>query len=132
MSFLENVSSTLSKGAGKVKYAAELTKLNGAIASNRKKMRRLYREIGEMYMELYAGCEHEELSALCDEVREHEEAIAALEKDIKRVKGIVICPECGAELGLESRYCNICGSELPIPDEAIELQEEKEEKEEEE
>ncbi len=120
MSFISNLGSKITKGgqavSSGVKYAADLAKLNAGISSQKKKINELYAAVGEKYVELHAREPEEALAAYIDDIAECKREMARLNDEIKKVKGVAICPYCESEIVSESRFCNICGKELPVAD----------------
>ena len=57
----------------------------------------------------------EYVEAPVEEVRRAEAAIREMKDAIFRLKGVQICPACGAELPAGGAFCNSCGAKLPEP-----------------
>lgn len=87
-------------------------KLEGKIAEQQKKIKRLKKEIGNLVIvRLEAGDE------MCPEIMERfqaileaREEIESLEKGRKIVK--IVCPSCGTKTSAKMNYCGKCGSAL--------------------
>ena len=87
------------KAADRTKDAAELVKLNVAIAGEQKEIDKNYRAIGEWFVSEYEG-------EIPDAVREAVEAVNASKAKIAGKK----CPICGAES--DSKFCPQCGAPM--------------------
>ena len=102
----------------KAKDAAELTKINVAIAGEQRTIDKTYRAIGEWYVSEYEG-------EIPDAIRELVEAVAAAKAKIAEleaskpskeeapaaeVASLKVCPICGAQAG--SKFCPQCGAPM--------------------
>lgn len=104
----------------KSKEMAEITRLNVEISGLGQKQRELYTKLGE-YL-----AQHEDLLPAEDQtVGECMESLGEIREKLERahqqlldVKKCSICPNCGAEVGLTSKFCDRCGT--PIDRSALE------------
>ena len=107
------------KAADRAKDAAELVKINVAIAGEQKEIDKGYRAIGEWFANEYEGEIPEAIQAVVDAVSTSKAKIAELEAS-KPVKEEVpveeetsagkACPICGAES--DSKFCPQCGAPM--------------------
>ena len=105
------------KAADRTKDAAELVKLNVAIAGEQKEIDKNYRAIGEWFVSEYEG-------EIPDAVREAVEAVNAAKAKIAELENSrpvreetepeapagKKCPICGAES--DSKFCPQCGAPM--------------------
>ncbi len=122
---LDNISEKLQKtgkeAVSKTKDLAEIAKLTLAEKKEKRRIATAYARIGREYVRLYAD--------KGDRIMPEEfEAIEAAEAEIKNIcariralKGIVLCPKCGAELDEDVQYCDKCGAVNTAKDEAAAL-----------
>lgn len=117
MAFFENLGkkiSDASQGAAQqAKNFSEVTKLNGSISEKEKKISQLYRAIGEAY---YAQHKDDPAAEESEKIEEITTLTAEIEKcrnEINKIKGIVKCPNCGAEVSVGAVFCSTCGSKMP-------------------
>jgi len=106
--------------ADKAKDAAELTKLNVAIAGEQREIDKSYRAIGEWFVNEYEGEIPAAVRDLVDAVAASKAKIAELEESKANVKednavpvksvALKKCGICGAES--DSRFCPKCGAPL--------------------
>ena len=102
----------------------ELPKLENVNAANRRmsELREELRGLGAV--NLHAVEEYQTLKERCDfltsqleDVKKAEESlrdiIRQLTEQLNRLKGIVICPQCGREASREEKFCAGCGTRLP-------------------
>ena len=101
------------KAIQKTKDTADSAKLTVAIAEEEKKIRNTYQEIGKLYMQRHRNDCEEEFAVLIATVITSENKIADCRKELLELKGVVICPKCGAEQQAQSAFCSACGSPLP-------------------
>ena len=119
MSFLDQLGKKLSdtgqEAATKARNFAEVTRINGLISDTERRISRLYGEIGQSYYERHkddpAAEEAERISAILSAYGE----IAQYQEQIKQIKGVEQCPNCGAEVAAGSAFCNACGAKLVPP-----------------
>lgn len=117
MAFWEQMGKKISDAgqgaAQQAKNFSEVTKLNSSISEKEKKISQLYLAIGEAY---YAQHKDDPSAEQLDKVGEVKALAAEIEKcrnEINRIKGIVKCPNCGAEVSAGSAFCNSCGTKMP-------------------
>lgn len=117
MSFFDNIGSKASAAgqaaAEKARNFAEVNRLNGVISDHEKRISRLYFEIGQSYYERHKGDpEAEELERIAA-ITDTNEKIAVCREQIKTLKGVEKCPNCGADVQNGSQFCNNCGTRMP-------------------
>lgn len=106
------------KAADRTKDAAELVKLNVAIAGEQKEIDKNYRAIGEWFVSEYEGEIPDALREAVEAVNASKARIAELEaskppKDESIQEDEVAgkkCPICGAES--DSKFCPQCGAPM--------------------
>lgn len=103
----------------KAKDAAELAKINMAIAGEQREIDKNYRTIGEWYVTEYSGEIPEAVKDLVDAVTASKEKIAGLEASKPKkdqepeaapVTSMKKCPICGTVS--DSKFCPQCGAPL--------------------
>ena len=117
MSFFDNIGSKASAAgqaaAEKARNFAEVNRLNGVISDHEKRISRLYFEIGQSYyMRHKDDPEAEELERIAA-ITDTNEKIAVCREQIKTLKGVEKCPNCGADVQNRSQFCNNCGTRMP-------------------
>ena len=117
MSFFDNIGSKASAAgqaaAEKARNFAEVNRLNGVISDHEKRISRLYFEIGQSYYERHKDDpEAEELERIAA-ITDTNEKIAVCREQIKTLKGVEKCPNCGADVQNGSQFCNNCGTRMP-------------------
>ncbi len=111
----ETVTDTSKMVAQKAKDMAEVTKLNGQISTEEIKIKEAYLAIGKRYFEENMG---EVSDAYINDftiINEAKARISELQEQIKTIKGVFSCPNCGAEVTTESAFCSSCGAKIEAP-----------------
>ncbi len=84
------------------------------IASLKSKREKDYAQLGEIYFELIKDSTDldDAVRNLVDAIREKNEEIARLNEDIQNAKNKRVCPNCNANIDINSAFCNSCGTKL--------------------
>ena len=115
----KKVKETASVAGEKAKDAAELAKINVAIAGEQREMDKHFRAIGEWFVNEYSGEIPEAVKDLVEAVAASKEKIAELEaskpgKDEPAAEepksALKTCPICGAQS--DSKFCPQCGAPM--------------------
>ena len=115
----KKVKETASVAGEKAKDAAELAKINVAIAGEQREIDKNFRAIGEWFVNEYSGEVPEAVKDLVEAVAASREKIAELEaskpgKDEPAAEepksALKTCPICGAQS--DSKFCPQCGAPM--------------------
>lgn len=119
MAFFEDIGkkvSQTSQGAiRKTKIMAETSKINSQISAEKRTISDNFMKLGERYFELFGENPDENLAVFVTAVREAQQRIADFEEQIKKLKGVECCPNCGAEVMEGALFCTGCGTKLEAP-----------------
>ena len=117
MAFFENLgrkaSETTAKAMQKAQELSEISKLNGQIADEEKRLNVLYYQIGKLYVSVHGSDNEQDFSGMVSAVFEGEKKILNYKKQIQDLKGVQRCEHCGAEVPKGAAFCNACGSPMP-------------------
>lgn len=120
MAFFDALSKSLTKtGQGamqKTKDATEVVRINREIDRMENEISILYSKIGIEYYKAHANDSNCEAAELVHEVTRLRQAIYSSKETIKRIRGIVKCPNCGAEIPNNVLFCGSCGFRMPRQD----------------
>ena len=116
MSFLDQLGKKVSdagKGvAQQTKNLTEIARLTSVIDTEEKMVAQSYTQIGKTYYENHKNDPDAECAAQIALVNKSLEKIAQWREQIQRIKGIVKCPQCGAEIPYGSQFCGVCGTKI--------------------
>lgn len=122
MAFFEQLGKRLTDAgqsvAQQTKNLADVTQLNSAISDKERKISQLCLSIGQQYYESHKDDLTAEYRELLDEINDLYAEIAEKREKIKQIKGVVKCPNCGADVPLNAAFCNACGAKIERDDAA--------------
>ncbi len=101
----------------------EVRQLNNKVSDTKKQINNLYTEIGKKLYEQYKEAPFSGFETEIETINEKSDLIEELKEQIRKVKGVVLCPCCNMEVGEKERFCSNCGNKMPEvvnPDEADE------------
>jgi rubrerythrin len=93
------------------KTFADVTRLSNLVAEEQKRMTSFYMQIGKKYYEQTFAQPEQSYAELFASVEDSMNKISELRLEILKAKEIQICPSCGAETPITSRFCSSCGYE---------------------
>ena len=109
----EKITQTSQSAAHKTKIAAETLKLKSMISEEEKNINNIYQQIGKMYYETFGdNTEQPFVGQLITKIKDSEEKISTYEDQVKKLKGITNCENCGGDVQEEAPYCGSCGSAM--------------------
>ena len=102
----------------KTKDTAETIKLNGLISDEEKRITNFFNEIGRTYFELHADSYEPTFEQMILGIKESQAKIENYSEQVKRLKGVVRCPNCGGEVPYGAPFCSSCGSKMNVQNSA--------------
>lgn len=106
--------SDASQGAiAKTKDFADVAKLNSNISDEERRINNAYQQMGELYFERHPEDFEDCFTEHYAVIRESLSKITDYRKQITNIKGVVKCPNCGAEVPKDSAFCSACGTQVP-------------------
>lgn len=116
MAFFEDIGKKISQvsqsAVGKGKELVDIAKINLAISDEEKKIEDSYKAIGKLFVEKIGLKAEGEFKSFVEAVQDAEAKIGEYKRQIKDIKGIVVCPKCAAELQADAIFCNVCGVKI--------------------
>ena len=116
MAFFEKLSETVTNTGvavgGKAKELTEIAKIKNAIATEERKIKEQYEEIGKLYVEKYAENEDALFQENIKKIKESKRKIEEKNLELNKVKQVKVCPACGAKVSEESAFCSNCGTKV--------------------
>lgn len=117
MAFFENLtkkaSETTAKAMQKAQELSEITRINGLISDEEKKINTAYCEIGKLYVSVHGADGEEGFDGMVDAIHEAEKKIEEHKTQLHIVKGVERCEQCGAEVQRGVAFCSCCGAAMP-------------------
>lgn len=110
----ESISSKSRSVVQKAKDATEAAGLNSQINALDGRLRELYEQLGRAYFAAQGGAT-EEMAGLVQQIRDTLDEQDALREQVKKVRGITCCENCGRELTPGTAFCPECGTKVPEP-----------------
>jgi len=110
----KKISQTTQDVVQKTKDTTETLKLNNMISDEEKRIKNLYTEIGKAYFELHSDSCEEALKPYIDGIKDAHAKIGEYSEQVKRLKGIGKCPNCGADVPNTAPFCTNCGLKMNI------------------
>ena len=118
MTFFDKMSETISSKskdvAKKAKEIAEVTSLNSKISAQQDLIAKTHKELGAFLCEHQEDWKEQDITGFFDGVETAKTEILRLQDEIRKVKGVKLCPGCGKEIGNEAAFCPFCGTPAPI------------------
>lgn len=122
----KKASETYQVAKEKTTTLSEELKLKSKANSLEEKNYQIFAEIGEIvYNELQAGrdVDKEQILPKVDDITLNKNELEKLRAQIRELKNIKKCINCGAELGKDASFCSKCGTAQPVK-EKVEIKKE--------
>ena len=124
MAFFEELGKKISQvgyaTVQKTKELADVSKINLSISEEERKLNDLYMQIGKKYVELHMDTPEDEFVELLEQIYTGKEKILSLKSEIEKIKGVICCENCGAEISEKSGFCSNCGAKIELKAEVLE------------
>lgn len=124
MDFMNSIDNALNKAKDvfdvackKTGEAVTVQKQKFDISSLKNQCDKDFCKLGKIYFETIKNnteFDNEEISELVNDVKEKQEKIEELKKEILDAKNKRVCPNCNANIDASSVYCNSCGAKVII------------------
>jgi ribosomal protein L40E len=99
--------------AHQAKSFADVTRINSELAGKERQIAQLYQTIGKLYYERHRDDPAPEFQEEVTAIKTLFSEIAQRKEEIKQIKGIEKCPNCGADVPFQAAFCNACGAKMP-------------------
>lgn len=110
----ETITDTSKVVAQKAKDVAEISRITGQISAEESRINAAYLSIGKRFYEENAGEVMEAYIQDFSVINESKAKIQSLKEQLKQLKGVSKCPQCGAEVPANSAFCSFCGAKLMV------------------
>jgi hypothetical protein len=112
MAFLDDLKKTVSDTTQGAKNLAEAAKLSSRANELEKKNAGIFEEIGKAYYEKTKAAPEADFADLFTQIEENVKDAEDLKAQVREIKGIVLCPNCGAESKAGEKFCVQCGARV--------------------
>ena len=118
MAFFDEIGKKISQTSQgvvqKTKDTAEILKLNGMVSDEEKRIKNLYTEIGKAYVESHKDSYEPIFEEMILGIKDAQAKIEDYTEQVKRLKGVVPCPICGADVPYSAPFCSACGTKMNV------------------
>ena len=116
MSIFDVISSGVSEAGGslsrKAKDLTETAKISSEMNKAEGRRQECFRQIGECIYEGSKDGREADYREILSEVREIEAQLDGLRADLRKRKGLVLCPGCGRDVDRSASFCPGCGAPI--------------------
>lgn len=119
MAFLDEIDKKLTMiGQGaiqKTKEVSDTAKINVMVRNLESQKKECFENLGKLFYVCHKGVADEQEMVFIQKIEEMNCEIERLQGQMSRLKGIIICPNCNAEIPASSIFCNSCGAKIEKP-----------------
>lgn len=117
MDFFKTIGGKLSNAGRAVarffRNIGDIWRLNRTISEKRKQIARSCAALGENYYQLHRDDAEENLAPVVNDIKTLYRDMYDCEEQIKLIRGVVKCPNCGGDIPLNAAFCSACGAPAP-------------------
>ncbi len=124
MGFFDNLDQTITgwgqNAVRKGKDVADTVKIQSAITGLENQKKEVMIDLGKYRYnayKMYGGNPDTEELHMIESIDDFEQQIQQYSKQLQRLKGVVLCPNCHAEVPVHSQFCSSCGCKMPVREE---------------
>ncbi len=96
--------------AKKAKDLAEVTQLNSQLSGQKNALESYMTQLGKAYFAKYESNYDAQFSEIIEAIRTTQGNIEGIEKQIKTIKGMDKCTNCGSDIPSSVLFCSTCGT----------------------
>lgn len=108
---LQNVGKEVTK---KTKDLGGVVSLNSQIKDSEAGLERIYKILGEKYYKSFREEASQRFTEETDEIIKIQSKLESDRGQLRALKGLKLCLNCGVEVDGNSLHCPMCGTELPV------------------
>lgn len=108
--FAQVINETSHNALQRGREMTESAKMSSQIAAVQNELRRCYQGLGERYYEAFRQEEREELQPFVQQITSHLQQLEQLKEELRSLRGLVSCPNCGQDIPKNSVFCPNCGN----------------------
>jgi hypothetical protein len=103
----------------------EIRILKGQVNDAKKQIRECYSEMGKRLYDQYKEAPLDGFETEIQSITEKFAQIEEVKEQLRKVKGVVLCPCCNMEVAAGEKFCSNCGSQMPeaepVSDDDVEI-----------
>lgn len=107
--FARAVNETSQNALQRGRDMAEGAKVSSRIAEVQYELRQCYQGLGERYYVAFRQEEREALQPFVQQITDHLQQLEQLEGELRELRGLVSCPNCGQDIPKNAVFCPNCG-----------------------
>lgn len=119
MDYFEKITRKITNASQNVTSSAkkmtDVVRFNNIISDYEKEIMSLYVSVGKAYYEKHKDDEFAEEVETIKKITELDKQISSLQEQVKALKGLSKCPQCGADVKKDVLFCSNCGNKMPEP-----------------
>lgn len=108
----KKISHTGQEAVKQTRIMANVAKYKGNISTLESKIQEVFLQIGRQYFRDHESDPDSAYIVKLDEVKRYLQEIEELQCKIQEEKGVAICSNCGAEVGINTVFCSSCGAKV--------------------
>lgn len=112
MGIIESIRNGATNLEQKNKNMSQISRLRRMIDDAKKERDGLIMSLGKMYYRDNVGNHRSKYDDEIRQITDLDETVKAMKAQVDKLRGIVRCSACGAELPAESRFCLKCGKKI--------------------
>ncbi len=112
MAFFDKISDLGQGAMTKTRDLADSARTSAAISDEERKINSYYSQLGRLYYAKCAGSADGEFLNIVNMIKDSNRRIEELRAENRARKGLVKCPQCGAENAVDSLFCCACGNRM--------------------
>lgn len=94
--------------------------LNSQIKESENNLNKLYQLLGQRYYQEYKEESCARYEQVTQQIAQIQEKIAGDREQLRALKGLKICKNCGTEIDMQALHCPMCGTAAEVPASAFE------------
>ena len=111
---VDTVSQTAREASDGIKSMADKNRLQKELSGLQNELNNRYRDIGIRFFEATKENPYEEYAEMFAAIINLQNAINAKKEEINALEGTVTCPNCGATISKDVKFCSNCGATAPV------------------
>lgn len=112
--FTASVSKTVKQASDSAKVLADKNRIRRDLAAMENELRNRYRDIGEKFFNEHKDNPDPEYQDLFAALTELQVQLAAKQRELESLDGLITCPECGRGIPKDAKFCSFCGATAPV------------------